>query len=314
MIASGDLTHRGTARRSTQRGRGFLRGLGPPVLAIPGNHDIPYTFPARFTRTWTRVRAAVGDDRAGLLAAERCTSSGSTRCVPGGTSPAGSRRAAHARSATSCAGAGRRAPRRRAAPPSDRRAVALAQEAGRAPNHVLAALVDAGAELIVAGHIHQGAGRERHEFEVLAGDERGVVVSIAPGLGQPRPNGAARRAAASSTSSTRRSLRSRDVHLARRRTGRSRPSGPSPRGREPLTSIGLDRGRPRAAMPRPPDERDEHAATTTPRMKPSMPPSSQAGDRAARRCRSAMVSTDRHRVAARDGRAARARRRSIRRR
>jgi len=53
--------------------------------------------------------------------------------------------------------------------------------------HVLATLVDCGAELIVGGHIHQGTVSERHEFEVVTGDVRGVVVSIAPGLGQPRP-------------------------------------------------------------------------------------------------------------------------------
>jgi hypothetical protein len=54
-------------------------------------------------------------------------------------------------------------------------------------SHVLARLVDAGAELILAGHIHQGAVSERHEFEVVSGDVRGTVVSVAPGLGQPRP-------------------------------------------------------------------------------------------------------------------------------
>ena len=54
-------------------------------------------------------------------------------------------------------------------------------------NHVLAALVSAGADLILAGHIHQAAVSERHEFEISHGGERGVVVSIAPGLGQPRP-------------------------------------------------------------------------------------------------------------------------------
>jgi hypothetical protein len=54
-------------------------------------------------------------------------------------------------------------------------------------SHVLAGLVDAGAELILAGHIHQGAVSERHEFEVIRGDVRGATVSIAPGLGQPRP-------------------------------------------------------------------------------------------------------------------------------
>jgi hypothetical protein len=52
---------------------------------------------------------------------------------------------------------------------------------------VLAALVDAGAELILAGHIHQAAVSERREFEISRGGERGVTVSVAPGLGQPRP-------------------------------------------------------------------------------------------------------------------------------
>jgi 3',5'-cyclic AMP phosphodiesterase CpdA len=54
-------------------------------------------------------------------------------------------------------------------------------------NHVLVELVRAGADLILAGHIHQAAVSERREFEISTGGERGVVVSIAPGLGQPRP-------------------------------------------------------------------------------------------------------------------------------
>jgi len=55
-------------------------------------------------------------------------------------------------------------------------------------NAVLAGLVDAGAELILAGHIHQAAVSERHEFEVVAGGARGVTVSVAAGLGRPRPS------------------------------------------------------------------------------------------------------------------------------
>ena len=55
-------------------------------------------------------------------------------------------------------------------------------------NHVLHSLVSAGADLILAGHIHQAAVSERHEFEVVDGDVRAAVISIAPGLGQPRPN------------------------------------------------------------------------------------------------------------------------------
>ena len=90
VVASGDLTHRGR-RDQHERAAAFLRALGPPVLAVPGNHDIPYTFPARFTRPLARVRAAVGDDRAGPRVADGSTSSASTRCGPGGTSRAGSR-------------------------------------------------------------------------------------------------------------------------------------------------------------------------------------------------------------------------------
>src|SRR5437879_378174 len=33
-------------------GRQALPAAQRPVLAIPGNHDIPYTFPARFTRSF----------------------------------------------------------------------------------------------------------------------------------------------------------------------------------------------------------------------------------------------------------------------
>src|SRR5207244_1456706 len=49
-------------------------------------------------------------------------------------------------------------------------------------NRVLRSLVEAGADLILAGHIHQAAISERQEFEVVTGDARAAVVVIAPGL------------------------------------------------------------------------------------------------------------------------------------
>ena len=49
VVASGDLTHRGR-RDEHERAHRFLSELGPPVLAVPGNHDMPYTFPKRFTQ------------------------------------------------------------------------------------------------------------------------------------------------------------------------------------------------------------------------------------------------------------------------
>src|SRR5215216_3698617 len=51
VVASGDLTHRNT-REQHDRAAAFLRSLGPPLLVIPGNHDIPRWPPWRFTATF----------------------------------------------------------------------------------------------------------------------------------------------------------------------------------------------------------------------------------------------------------------------
>ena len=40
VVASGDLTHRNTPEQHG-RAAALLRSLGPPLLVIPGNHDIP---------------------------------------------------------------------------------------------------------------------------------------------------------------------------------------------------------------------------------------------------------------------------------
>src|SRR5207237_122945 len=42
-------------------------------------------------------------------------------------------------------------------------------------NEVLGTLVDAGAELILSGHIHQATAAARHEFEIWRGDEHGAA-------------------------------------------------------------------------------------------------------------------------------------------
>ena len=57
VIASGDLTHRGRRDQHAQAA-GLLRELGPPVLAVPGNHDIPYALPARVTSPWQEFERA----------------------------------------------------------------------------------------------------------------------------------------------------------------------------------------------------------------------------------------------------------------
>ena len=187
VVASGDLTHRGRPHQHAAAAA-YLRSLGPPLLAIPGNHDIPYTFPARFTKTfaeferhWETTEPVFASDRLHVVG---LNSVRAWRHQSGGIRES---QLAHAREALGQAPAGALkvvtlhhhligAPWRSRKKPVSRR------------SKVLAGLVDAGAELILAGHIHQGAVSERHEFEVIRGEIRGAVVSIAPGLGQPRPN------------------------------------------------------------------------------------------------------------------------------
>jgi 3',5'-cyclic AMP phosphodiesterase CpdA len=186
VIASGDLTNRGT-RDQHERAAGFLRRLGPPILAVPGNHDIPYTFPDRFTKTWveferhwTTVEPELITEGAHIVG---INSVRPWRHQSGGVTDEQLERATR---------------KLRIAAPEKLRVVVLHHQMVGAPwrtrkkpvarrTHVLAKLVECGAELIVGGHIHQGTVSERHEFEVITGDARGVVVSIAPGLGQPRP-------------------------------------------------------------------------------------------------------------------------------
>jgi 3',5'-cyclic AMP phosphodiesterase CpdA len=157
------------------------------VLAVPGNHDLPYTVPARFISSW-REFERVWETTEPTYSSPTLHVVGLNSARPyrqqSGSIGDDQLRGAKARLADAPAGAYRvvafhhhmlgapwRAARKR---PLARR------------NHVLRELVSAGADLIVAGHIHQAAVSERHEFEVTD-DDRTVVVSIAPGLGQPRP-------------------------------------------------------------------------------------------------------------------------------
>ena len=48
VIVTGDLSNRGRAAE-LRRARTLLDALPAPWLAVPGNHDLPYTVPARFT-------------------------------------------------------------------------------------------------------------------------------------------------------------------------------------------------------------------------------------------------------------------------
>ena len=186
IVATGDLSHRGR-RAQHEHAAEFLRSLGPPVLAVPGNHDIPLLPPARFVRPFAEFRRQ-WEDVEPVYRSERVLAIGLNSVRPWRHQSGGLRETQLRRAAALLA----------EAPAGALRVVALHHHLTGAPwrsrkrpvarrSRVIAALVDAGAELILAGHIHQSAVSERREFEVATGGESGVTVSIAPGLGQPRP-------------------------------------------------------------------------------------------------------------------------------
>jgi len=186
VVATGDLTHRGLPHQH-ERAAAFLRSLGPPVLAVPGNHDIPLLPPARFAhpwrefeRVWTAtepVHSADGFHVVGLNSVRPW------RHQSGGLSTEALRNVT-ARLAE--------------APPGALRVVCFHHQLANAPwrtrkrplarrGDVLALLAEAGAELVLSGHVHQATIADRREFAVLDGD-RPVIVVSAPGLTRPRPH------------------------------------------------------------------------------------------------------------------------------
>jgi 3',5'-cyclic AMP phosphodiesterase CpdA len=186
VLATGDLAHRGRLVE-LQRAADYLRSLERPLLAVPGNHDIPYTT-ARFTRPFGLWTAVFGDAEPvyrdeGLLALG-LNSARPHRHQEGALSDA-----QLARARADLEGAG-----------SAFRIVALhhhvASPPWRAPNKapvsrrelVLQVLAGAGADLVVSGHVHQATVATRREFEVVD-DSAGtrVVLATVPGLGRPRP-------------------------------------------------------------------------------------------------------------------------------
>jgi 3',5'-cyclic AMP phosphodiesterase CpdA len=188
VVASGDLANRGR-RRELERAHALLTSLGPPVVAVPGNHDLPYTFPARFTAPWREFERIWGTTEptfaSPTLHVVGLNSARPYRQQSGGIRDVQLRDAA-ARLGEAAPGAYRVVVLHHHMIGAPWRAARKRPVARR--NHVLRQLVAAGADLVVAGHIHQAAVSERHEFEVVDHDVPSVVVSIAPGLGQPRPH------------------------------------------------------------------------------------------------------------------------------
>jgi 3',5'-cyclic AMP phosphodiesterase CpdA len=189
VLATGDLAHRGR-RDQLELARTLLDSLGPPVLAVPGNHDLPYSFPARFARPEAEFVQVFGTAeptfRSDALVVCGLNSTWPWRHQGGHLAESRLARAAETLSDP---------------PPGALRVVAFHHHLAGAPwrtsrkfplkhrDRVLRLLVEAGAELVVGGHIHQSTTVERHEIEALDGTHRGsVVLATAPGLGRPRPH------------------------------------------------------------------------------------------------------------------------------
>lgn len=188
VLATGDLANRGR-HDQLERAEALLHSLEAPLLAVPGNHDIPYSAPARFTATlaeWERVFGTAEPvfRTEGLVAVGLC-SARPWRQQGGALSPAS---LAHAATAL------------RDPPPGALRIVALHHHLAAPPwraarkkplsdrDTVLEALVEAGAELVVGGHVHQASVAEIREFHVAEPGRSGsIVLATAPGLGRPRP-------------------------------------------------------------------------------------------------------------------------------
>jgi 3',5'-cyclic AMP phosphodiesterase CpdA len=189
VLATGDLAHRGR-RTELERAREILESLDAKHLAVPGNHDIPYTFPARFTKPFAEWEHVFGPaeptHESNGLVVVGLNSVRPWRQQGGAVDDAALRRATA---------------RVRDAPEPALRIVALHHHLAAPPwraarkrplrrrGHVLAALAAAGAELIVGGHVHQASVTELREFRAASAGEAGsLVLATAPGFGRPRPH------------------------------------------------------------------------------------------------------------------------------
>ena len=188
VLATGDLSHRG---RPDQLGRAreLLDALGIPVLAVPGNHDIPYSFPARLTRPWVEFERTFGPVDP-VYRSEAIVVCGLDSVRPW----------RHQGGRLSAARLARATETLATAPPEALRVVALHHHLAGAPwrtsrkfplqnrDGALRSLAAAGAELVLGGHIHQSTTVERHELEATTATAGSLVLATAPGLGRPRPH------------------------------------------------------------------------------------------------------------------------------
>lgn len=189
VIASGDLSNRGRVAELEQA-KALLDRLPAAFLAVPGNHDLPYTPLARFLLPRQRFESVFGTTDPVLHTANAVVC-GLNSARPwrhqGGRLDA--TRLARAR--TTLADGPRTA--LRIVVCHHHLAGAPWRTSRKFPLHrrdaALQAFAVAGAELVLGGHIHQSTAVERHAFEAFADDAGGsLVLATAPGFGRPRPH------------------------------------------------------------------------------------------------------------------------------
>jgi len=183
VIATGDLTHRNRADQHRRAGE-LLRSLGPPVVAVPGNHDLPALPPRRVLAPFDAFVAVWGETEPVYRSASAVV------CCLNSVRPW-----RYQRGAVSAAQLERVRATMATSPANALRVVALHHHLTSAPwrtgkrtiparSRTLASLASSGAELVIAGHTHQSVVVERRELQHAPG---GVVLATAPGAGRPRP-------------------------------------------------------------------------------------------------------------------------------
>lgn len=186
IVLTGDVTQRARAPQFAAA-RAFFDALGAPLLAIPGNHDIPlFDVTARLLRPYAGYRAAFGDDLEPVHASPELLVVGVNTTRP--------RR--HKNGEVSAAQVDRVARRLRQAQPGQLRVVAVHQPLAvlydedrpdvlRGCAAAQRAWAEAGADVVVGGHIHRPyvksvAGTARPLWAVQAGTA--VSWRVRPGI------------------------------------------------------------------------------------------------------------------------------------
>ena len=190
VLATGDLAERGRSGE-LELAAAKLRDLGVPLLAVPGNHDIPYyNVAARYTRPFAAWERVFGPAEP-VHETDELVVLGLNSVRPWRQQGGAVREATLVRAVELL----------RAAPRQALRVVAFHHHLASPPwrparkrplsrrGHVLEMLAPASAELVVGGHVHQASVAALPEFQAVENGRRGsIVLATAPGLGRPRPH------------------------------------------------------------------------------------------------------------------------------